>query len=144
VTVASSTTPATITALQQLLSEADWPLRPPSVTLGLPRQPEREMVIIGNVTGSQEWASLGTQRRDEDYTIDLYVFVLWPGYTALEAMTRAYELWAVVEDTVRSNLAAGGTGVLWNEIARPAGDVTAEDEGFAYQISSGIRVRARI
>jgi biotin carboxyl carrier protein len=62
----------------------------------------------------------------------------------LEAMSRAYELWAVVEDTVRSNVAAGGAGVLWNEIARPAGDLTAEDEGFAYQISSGIRVRARI
>ena len=142
--MATSTTPATVKALHELLSGADWPLRTPSVSLGLPRQPEREMVIIGNVTGSQEWAALGTSRRDEDYTVDLYVFVLWPGYTALEAMERAYELWAVVEDTVRDNLAAGGTGVLWNEIARPAGDVTAEDEGFAYQISSGIRVRARI
>lgn len=142
--MATSTTPATIRALHELLSEADWPLRTPSVSLGLPRQPEREMVIIGNVTGSQEWAALGNSRRDEDYTVDLYVFVLWPGYSALEAMERAYELWSVVEDTVRTNLAAGGTGVLWNEIARPAGDVTAEDEGFAYQISSGIRVRARI
>lgn len=142
--MATSTVPATIKGLHRLLREADWPMRSPSVTLGLPPQPEREMVVIGNVSGDQDYVALGTQRRDEDYTVDLYVVVLWPGYSALEAMERAWELFAVVETVVRSNLDAGGLGVLWNELKRPVGDVTTEDEGYAYQISSALRVRARI
>lgn len=142
--MATSTVPATISALHQLLVAADWPLRIPSVSLGVPRSVEREMVLIGDVQGSQEWAAIGTQRRDEDYTVDLFVVVLWPGYDALEAMTRAWELYGVVEDVVRDNIGAGGTGVLWNEIARPNGTIAAEDEGYAYQVSSGVRVRARI
>jgi hypothetical protein len=142
--MATSTVPATITALHQLLVDADWPDRIPAVSFGLPAQPEREMVVVGNVNGEQEYAGLGTGRRDEDYTVDLYVYVLWPGYTALEAMQRAWDLWGVVETVVRANLNAGGVGVLWNEMKRPAGDITAEDEGYAYQISSALRVRARI
>ena len=142
--MATSTVPATIKGLHRLLSEANYPLRQPSVSLGLPRQPEREMVIIGNVAGEQDYVALGTQRRDEDYTVDLYVSVLWPGYTALEAMGRAWELFAVIESVVRSNLDAGGPGVLWNELKRPLGDVTSEDEGYAYQVTSALRVRARI
>jgi hypothetical protein len=142
--MATSTVPATITALLDLLNAADWPTRTPSVSLGLPRQVERELVMLGGVNGSQEWAGIGSHRRDEDYTIDLYVSIVWPGYTAVEAMARAWELWAVVEDVVRDNYAAGGTGVLWNEIQRPSGDPTGEDEGYGYVISSGIRCRARI
>jgi hypothetical protein len=142
--MATSTVPATIAALYELLRDADYEMRQPSVTFGLPKQPEREMVIIGNVAGEQEWAAIGTQRRDETYTIDLYCVVLWPGYTAIEAMERAWELFATVEQTIRDNVAAGGAGVLWNEIARPTGDLTAEDEGYAYQVTSALRVRARI
>jgi hypothetical protein len=144
VTVATSTVPATLAALTELLVEQDFPTRQPSVTLGLPRQPEREMVIIGNVSGDQQWASIGTQRRDESYTVDLYTVVLWPGYTALEAMQRAWEMFGVVETAIRDNVQVGGTGVLWNEIATPTGDLSVEDEGYAYQVTSALRVRARI
>ena len=142
--MATSTVPATLTALRRLLVEADWPLRIPAVSLGLPRQVEREMVIVGDVSGDQEWATVGGGRRDEDYTVDLYVVVLWPGYDALESMTRAWELWGVVEDLLRENPGAGGPGVLWSEIKRPTGTTSVDDEGYAYQISSGIRTRARI
>lgn len=142
--MATSTIPATYRALHDLLAAADWPVRPPSVSVGMPRQAEREMVIVGDVEGSQEWAAIGSVRRDEDYTVDLFVVVLWPGYTQLEALERAWELWGVVEDTVRANVAAGGTGVLWNEVQRPSGQTAVDDEGYSYQISSGVRVRARI
>ena len=142
--MATSTVPATLTALRRLLVEADWPLRIPSVSLGLPRQVEREMVIVGDVAGDQEWASIGGGRRDEEYSVDLYVVVLWPGYDALESMTRAWDLWAVVEDLVRANPGAGGAGVMWSEVKRPTGTTSVDDEGYAYQISSGVRVRARI
>lgn len=102
------------------------------------------MVIVGDVVGDQEWASIGAARRDEDYTVDLYVVVLWPGYDATEAMTRAWELWGVVEDVVRANPGAGGPGVMWSEMKRPAGTSSVDDEGYAYQITSGVRTRARI
>jgi len=142
--VATSTVPAVLTALHRNLVEADWPLRVPSVTVGLPRQAEREMVIIGDVVGDQEWAAIGATRRDEDYTVDLYVVVLWPGYDQLEAMTRAWELYAVVEDVVRENPGAGGAGVMFSEVKRPSGATSVDDEGYAYQITSGVRTRARI
>lgn len=142
--MATSTVPAVVTALHRLLVDADWPLRVPSISVGLPRQAEREMVIIGDVSSDQEWASIGTSRRDEDYTVDLYVVVLWPGYDQLEALTRAWDLYAVVEDVVRENPGAGGAGVLWSEVKRPSGATSVDDEGYAYQISSGIRTRARI
>lgn len=142
--MASSTVPAVLTALHRNLVEADWPVRVPSVTVGLPRQAEREMVILGDVVGDQEWASIGTSRRDEDYTVDLYVVVLWPGYDQLEAMTRAWELYAVVEDVVRENPGAGGPGVMFSEVKRPSGATSVDDEGYAYQITSGVRTRARI
>ena len=143
-TVATSTVPAVITALHRLLVDAAWPMRIPSVTVGLPRQAEREMVIIGDVNGEQEWASIGASRRDEDYTLDLFVVVLWPGYDQLEVLTRAWELYAVVEDVIRANPGAGGPGVLWSEVRRPNGTSSVDDEGYAYQISSGVRTRARI
>lgn len=143
-TVATSTVPAVVTALHRLLVDADWPLRIPSITVGLPRQAEREMVIIGDVAGDQEWASIGATRRDEDYTLDLYAVVLWPGYDQLEALTRCWELYAVVEDVLRANPGAGGPGVMWAEIKRPSGTSSVDDEGYAYQITSGVRVRARI
>lgn len=143
-TVATSTVPATLRALTELLTAQDYPLRQPSVSLGLPRQPEREMVIVGNVSGDQQWSAIGNQRRDETYTVDLYAVVLWPGYNALEAMERAWEMFGVVETAIRENVQVGGTGVLWNEIASPTGDLTVEDEGYAYQVTSALRVRARI
>lgn len=142
--MATSTVPAVLTALHRNLVEADWPLRVPSVTVGLPRQAEREMVILGDVVGDQEWAAIGATRRDEDYTVDLYVVVLWPGYDQLEAMTRAWELYAVVEDVVRENPGAGGAGVMFSEVKRPSGATSVDDEGYAYQITSGVRTRARI
>ena len=142
--MATSTVPAVLTALHRNLVEADWPLRVPSVTVGLPRQAEREMVILGDVVGDQEWAAIGATRRDEDYTVDLYVVVLWPGSDQLEAMTRAWELYAVVEDVVRENPGAGGAGVMFSEVKRPSGATSVDDEGYAYQITSGVRTRARI
>lgn len=142
--MATSTVPAVITALHRLLVDADWPMRIPSVMVGLFRQAEWEMVIIGDVNGDQEWASIGASRRDEDYTLDLFVVVLWPGYDQLEALTRAWELYAVVENVVRANPGAGGPGVMWSEVRRPNGTSSVDDEGYAYQISSGVRTRARI
>lgn len=141
--MATSTVPAVVTALHGLLVDADWPIRVPSISVGLPRQAEREMVILGDVVGDQEWASVGASRRDEDYTLDLFVVVLWPGYDQLEALTRAWELFAVVEDVIRSNPGAGGTGVMWSEVKRPNGTSSVDDEGYAYQITSGVRTRAR-
>lgn len=141
--MATSTVPAVVTALHRLLVDADWPIRVPSISVGLPRQAEREMVILGDVVGDQEWASVGASRRDEDYTLDLFVVVLWPGYDQLEALTRAWELFAVVEDVIRSNPGAGGTGVMWSEVKRPNGTSSVDDEGYAYQITSGVRTRAR-
>ena len=143
--MATSTVPAVVRALHDLLLTADWPLRPPQVTLGPTRDMEREVVMIGATTGDQEWAQIGGRKRDEDYTVELYVLVARPGDTALEAMDRAWELFAVVEDTLRTNYApAAETGVLWTEVQRPEGQPTVEDEGHGHVVQSAIRVRARI
>ena len=107
----------------------------------------REVVLLGQVRGEQEYTSIGARTRDEDYTIDLWVIIRWPGDTGLEALARAWQVWAEVESLLSSapHITLGqASGVLWNELKTPVGTPTNEDAGAGYVIRSGVKVRSRI
>ena len=142
-----SAVPAAVRALHDLLVDGcPWPDREPDIGFGVPAELGREMVILGPVDGTEDWAQLGARRRDCDFEIGVTVIVRWPGHDALEACDRAYALFAVIEDQLRNpgNIAlAHSAGVLWNEIAHPASTPTVEDEGYGHVIQSAVRFRAR-
>lgn len=145
--MSTSVAPEAIAQLHALLEGADWPERKPQVTLGVTKDLAREVVLLGDWESEQEWAPFGQRRRDEDATLEIFVLVAWPGYSALEAMRRAFALFAVIESLLRDpdHIATGReAGVLWNEIRNPRGRATVEDDGYGYVVQSGVRFRARI
>jgi hypothetical protein len=142
-------TPGTvIPALLDVLENAvEWPSPGPQVTLGSNPNLENQVVMLGVVDGDEDWAQIGGRKRDEDYTVDLFVLVSVPGDSALEACTRAWDLFARISATLRDpdHIATGhDAGVLWNEVKRPRGVPTIEAEGHGYVIESAVRFRARI
>jgi hypothetical protein len=70
-----------------------------------------EAVVLGNVTGPQEWAGLGAQRKTETPTITCWIEIAKPGdgEDAIDAARdRAYAILAVVEAALRADPTAGG------------------------------------
>lgn len=150
----TSTIPVAYRELQRVLSAVDWPARlgqsDAAVDVEIAselRDEGREIVLIGQVRGDQEFTALGAKHRDEDYTISLFVVVRYPGDSGLAALERAWQLWAVVESLLSSAdyIALGQSqGVLWNELVNPIGTPTHEPEGSGYVVTSGVRFRSRI
>jgi len=135
------------TAVLDLLGAADWPGSIPQLSWGTPRTLERECVIIGDVSNSdQEWAGIGDRRRQEDYRIELWVGVNKAGDSQREATVRAVELFAVIEAVLRANSNLGGAlpAGQWSEIKNPSLEEFPTDGGYAAVVQSEIRVRARI
>lgn len=151
----TSTCPAALFGLLDLLADVDWPARPGGADAVVDvafasqvRDVGSESVLLGQVRGDQEFTALGARSRDEDYDIALYVQIRWPGDTAREAAERAWQLFGVIERLIASEdyMALGSDlGVLWNEIRSADGTPTREDDGSAgYVIESALRVRSRI
>lgn len=134
-------------AILDLLSAASWPGAIPQLSWGTPRNFERECIIVGNVTNSeQQWAGIGNRRRDEDYRLDLVVWVNKAGDSQEDATVRAVELLAVVEAVVRanSNLSAALPAGQWAEMRSPSLEEFPTEGGYGALVQSEIRVRARI
>lgn len=153
-TPTTSSVPTAVTELYELLGLQQWPDRPNgapgTVEVDLTselRDGSREVVMLGQIRGDQEFTALGARSRDEDYTVDLFVVVRWPGDDAITAMQRAWQLFAVVEELLSSagHIATGqAAGVLWCELQRPQGTPTTEPEGAGHVITSAVRFRSRI
>lgn len=150
----SSTVPTVLEDLEQLLKDVVWPARASGVESPVDIRGSaelgsagREAVLIGQVRGSQEYTAMGARSRDEDFRIEMFVVIRFPGDTALEAALRAWQLFGVLERlfTSAEYIAMGErAGVLWNEFVDLVGTPTAEDEGSGHVIQSHLRVRSRI
>jgi hypothetical protein len=96
---------------------------------------------------SQSWGPTSTavKRRDESYTLIVFVYASTPGSSQQEATERAYEIAGVLEQMLRpGNQTLGVPGVLWAEFA--AGDLTEAPgtDGYEAVVEIEIRVRARL
>lgn len=76
-----------------------------SVTWGVPREaPQREWVLIGNVTGIQRAAAIGRQRRAETFTVEIQVTNVRPNIESPRSVSeRAFEIVAEIEDVLRTD-----------------------------------------
>lgn len=138
------TIPAAIDALFGLLSSAPYDT-PPQVSVGWPRSPENQLVLIGGGNGDEQWAALGDLRRREDYSIEVAVLVAVPGDTAIEAKDRAWGIWSTVCMALREAHALtreDGSGVMWNEVGSIDWTPTVEDEGYGHVITGVVRFAA--
>jgi len=86
-----------------------------------------EHVWLGDVSQTEKWASLGAQKRDEDYTVEVVVQVTRPGDDEITVETRAWQLQAAVTAAVRADVTLAGVLSQWAEVVstrmetRPAG-----------------------
>jgi hypothetical protein len=144
--MSSSSIPRAKAALFDLLSAAAWPAPAPTVSYGWARDIDREVVMIGGtVDEEQTWASFGPRRRDETYRLKFVVQVTRPGLSQRQATERAFELLAVIEDTLRTTPDLGlGIELTVAELADPRLREGPDTEGYAAVIEAGVAIRARI
>lgn len=63
-----------------------------------------EMIYLGDVDRTSEWAELGSGRRTEDFTVQMTVWVEQWGDDPQTVEERAYVLWDEVEDALRDDI----------------------------------------
>ncbi len=132
-------------ALIALFEAATWPGSKPQISFGIPRTIEREVIVLGGTTNSdQGWSLLGGRRRDEDYYLQLWINV--EHTTQREATARAVEILGVIETVVRATPNLGGAvpSGQWVEIRNPILTEGPGSESYEAEISFEIRVKARI
>lgn len=132
-------------AIIALLDAATWPGSKPQISFGIPRTIEREVIVVGGTTNSdQDWSLLGGRRRQEDYYLQLWINVEAP--TQREATVRAVEILGVVETAVRATPNLGGAVPVgqWVEIRNPILTEGPGTESYEAEISFDIHVKARI
>lgn len=133
-----------LAALKAVPAE-DWGPSKPFIDIGRKKTLDRETVIIGTITGDQEWVALGGRTKDEDFRVALFVLVANPAADGTEALDRAYDIFGVIETVLREDKAiAREDGIMWQEMKTPKGTPTIETNGRGYVIESAVRFRSRI
>ena len=147
--MATSTYPAAKAALVALLQNAAG-LAGVEVSYGDPgiAKIELEHVFLGGTgTDGQTWAPYGQLKRDEQYTIELFVHAAKPGSTQQEATERAHVLFGVVESTIRP-VARTATqiapGMYEISVAPKSVAEYVIEQGYACFIAAEITCKARI
>lgn len=138
-----STIPDAIDLLHQLLEQADYPYPPPQVAYGMPIGGLEDLVVlIGDGSGDEEWGAIGNKRRDEEYTLNLFIGSAWPGDDALDAKDRAWAIWQVIDDVLAENsrnFRDNARGVLFTQPVATQFGPTVEDEGAGHTINAVVR-----
>ena len=138
-----STAPAFKAALQTALA-ARTGLSGVTVSYGAPTQGPRESITLGDINGSQEFAALGALRKDETYTLDVFVSVLREGNQAKECTERCFAIAAEIEDELRTNVTMTGT-VRVAEVQSPFQlEEYASDQARQSVLTLGIQATERI
>lgn len=139
-----STAPAFKAALLTAL-QARTGLSGVTVSYGapLPNAP-REFIALGDLEGSQEFAQLGALRKDETYTLEVYVSVLREGNQQQTCTERCFALAAEIEDELRGNVTMSGT-VRVAELSAPFTlNEFASDQARQSILTLGIQATERI
>lgn len=142
--MATSTVPAFKAALLTRL-QARTGLAGVQVTYGWPSgQVKRESIMLGGVTGSQEFRTVGATQRMEDYSLTAYVTVIKEGGAQQQsADERALALMAEVEADLRSDPTVNNT-VLTAQLSRFDLEPMASSETREARLTLTIDVMARI
>lgn len=141
-----STIPAVKAAVFERLAALDFGADV-DVCYGRPRDYRRESVVIGDTSedSEQTWASLGDLQRAETYELDVICRVAHPGDSQREATERCFELFGVVELSLRELPTLGVAGVTHAHLVSPRlYEGVFDDEGYAALVQSGLAVVARI
>lgn len=116
-----------------------------------PAQMEREVVYLGRTTGTNEPASIktGRMRRDDTFTIDVWIGTRVDGDTAQEAEDRCEAMLVALED-VAANAAVtqpplGAAGLQWCHLGDIDGpDIDPFSEGHDCWIRAELVCHARL
>jgi hypothetical protein len=121
--ITTSTIPALKAALvDQLtaLTAAGEAMEASTVTWGVPKErPSRDWVLVGQVTTNQDDASIGQQKRDEEYSVEIVVSVIRNFADSQRTTTeRAFALVAAIESLVRplTQPPLGVANILWIKV----------------------------
>jgi hypothetical protein len=63
-----------------------------------------EMIWLGDVEGSEDWSSVGGQRRRETYTVSLGFYVEQWGDDPRTAETRLWTIWNAATEALRADI----------------------------------------
>lgn len=115
------------------------------VTYGWPSgQVKRESIMLGGVTGNQEYRTVGATQRMEEYTLTTYITVIREGSALQQAADeRALALMAEVEADLRSDPTVNNT-VLTAQLAGFTLEPMASSETREARLTLTIDVMARI
>ena len=138
-----STAPAFKAALLTAL-QARTGLSGVTLSYGVPLGSPREFIALADLSGSQEFATLGALRKDETYVLDVYVSVLREGNQQQTCTERCFAIAAEIEDELRTNVTMSGT-VRVAELQQPFNlEELASDQARQSILSLGIQATERI
>jgi hypothetical protein len=147
--VSTSRIPATIDALVSIFAAALPDVQvldgPPNVNLDL------DFVTVGwspyadtAAEATQQFASIGTQRRDEDFTVICYAGS-YSGDTVTSARrTRAFQLVASAETALRADVTLGGVLAFWAEMGDSTLHQEISDRGLDVGVTFHVHCKTRI
>jgi hypothetical protein len=78
------------------------------VTIGFPKVPAKELVMLGDIKGTQEPASIGRLSREERYKLEVTIKVERQGTDQSVPTTRAYAIAAELEQQLRDDPTVAG------------------------------------
>ena len=103
----------------------------------------REHILLGNVSGTQEYVTVGASHKYEDYDVTVHIGVLREGVQQQPCDERALALMAELEQQLRDDLTVGNT-VLNAQLSRFEMEALASDTTREARVTATIAVRARM
>jgi hypothetical protein len=141
-------TTSTITAIKAVLLDSLSDALPGTqVTYGFPGElVERECVWLGEVRGRNLLVTMGPPRvaRDEEFDLHCYFDALLLAGTQAEAETRAFTMFAALEDAVADDPSLGGlvsTGAYLSEFSA---STALADVGATARIEATVTFKTRL
>jgi len=117
-----------------------------TVSYGVPLGGPRESITLADISGSQEFRTMGgpVPKKEESYVLDVYVSVLREGNQAQTCTERCFALAAEIEDELRTNITMSGT-VRVAELSSPFNlEEYASDQARQSVLTLGIQAVERI
>jgi hypothetical protein len=147
--VTTSRIPATIDALVSIFTVALPDVQvldgPPNVDLA------SDFVVVGwspyadtAADAQQQFASLGTQRREEDFTIVCYADSYSGDTGASVRRARVFQIVGVAETALRADATLGGVISLWAEMGDCTLHQDIDERGLAIGVTFHIHCKTRI
>lgn len=103
----------------------------------------REHMLLGNLTGTQEFRAIGAQHKFEEFEQTMHIGVVREGQQQQACDERAFALMAELEDVLMDDLTVGGT-VMTAELSGYRLEPLASETTREARLTTTITVKARI